>query len=267
MKPLLLFTLITLLLTAVTQASISVIGNLAHTTTLKPGDSFEGVILVRNNDKEPADIRLSQCDYLFQSDGSNDYAEAGKTPRSNAGWITVSPSRVKIAPGEMLPIRYKGKAPADPKLQGTYWSMILVEPNSVAAIAPDGRPDQVAVGLATTIRFAIQIVTQFGNSGTRSLQVTDKRLVQADGKRALQLDIANDGERLLIPQMTVELFDQGGASVGRFEAGRARIYPACSIRAKADLTDVPAGKYSAMVLLDSGDAQVMGAQYDLELAP
>lgn len=266
MKPLLLFTLITLLLTTATQASISVIGSLARTSTLKPGDSFEGVILVRNNDKEPADIRLSQCDYLFQSDGSNDYAEAGKTPRSNAGWITVSPSRAKLAPGETLPIRYKGKAPADPKLQGTYWSMIMVEPNSVAAIAPDGK-HQVAVGLATTIRFAIQIVTEFGNSGTRSLQVTDKRLVQADGKRALQIDIANDGERLLIPQMTVELFDQGGASVGRFEAGRARIYPACSVRAKADLTDVPAGKYIAMVLLDSGDAQVMGAQYDLELAP
>ena len=267
MKPLLLFTLITFLFTVITQAGISVIGNLARTTTLNPGDSFEGVILVRNNGKEPADIRLSQSDYLFQSDGSNDYAEAGKTPRSNAGWVTVSPSRVKIAPGETLPIRYKGKAPADPKLRGTYWSMILVEPNSIAAIAPDGRPDQVAVGLATTIRFAIQIVTEFGNSGTRSLQVTDKRLVQAEGKRALQLDIANDGERLLIPQVTVELFDQGGASVGRFEAGRARIYPACSVRAKADLTDVPAGKYSAMVLLDSGDAQVMGAQYDLELAP
>ena len=248
MKPLLLFTLITFLFTAATQAGISIVGNLARTTTLNSGDSFEGVILVRNNDKEPADIRLSQCDYLFQSDGSNDYAEAGKTPRSNAGWLTVSPLRVKIAPGETLPIRYKGKAPADPKLQGTYWSMILVEPNSVAALAPDGKPEQVAVGLATTIRFAIQIVTQFGNSGTRSLQVTDKRLVQADGKRMLQLDIANDGERLLIPQVTVELFDQGGASVGRFEAGRARIYPACSVRAKVDLTGVPAGKYAAMVL-------------------
>lgn len=267
MKPFLLFALLILSLTPAAHASISVIGNLARTSTLKPGDSFEGVILVRNNGKEPADIRLSQCDYLFQADGSNDYAEAGKTARSNAAWITLSPSRAKIAPGETLSIRYKGKAPADPKLQGTYWSMILVEPNSVAALAPDGKPNEVAVGLATTIRFAVQIVTEFGNSGTRSLRVADKRLVQAEGKRALQLDIANDGERLLIPQMTVELFDHGGASVGRFEAGRARIYPACSIRAKVDLTEVPAGKYSAMVLLDSGDAQVMGAQYDLELAP
>lgn len=142
----------------------------------------------------------------------------------------------------------------------------MVEPNSTPAITPEGKPDQVAVGLQTTIRFAIQIVTEVGQSGTRSLQVQDKRLVQGGGKRALELDIANDGERLLIPAMTVELFDQSGASIGRFDAGRARIYPACSVRAKVDLTDVPLGKYVAMVLLDSGDAQVMGAQYELDIA-
>jgi hypothetical protein len=127
--------------------------------------------------------------------------------------------------------------------------------------------DQLVVGLQTTIRFAIQIVTEIGKGGTRSLQVKDRRIEQGGGKRALQLDIANDGERLLVPMMTVELFDKGGASIGRFDAGRARIYPACSVRAKVDLTDVPLGKYVAMVLLDSGDAQVMGAQYDLEIVP
>ena len=89
----------------------------------------------------------------------------------------------------------------------------------------------------------------------------------AEGKRAFLLDIGNDGERLMVPMMTVELFDAQGATVGRFDAGRARIYPGCSVRAKADLTDVPPGKYTAMVLLDSGDAQVMGAQYDIKIAP
>jgi hypothetical protein len=143
----------------------------------------------------------------------------------------------------------------------------MVEPSSAPAITPDGKLDQVAVGLQTTIRFAIQIVTEIGKSGTRSLQVQEKRIVQGDGKRALHLDIANDGERLLVPMMTVELFDRQGASIGRFDAGRSRIYPTCSVRAKVDLTDVPPGKYAAMVLLDSGDAQVMGAQYDLEIIP
>lgn len=267
MKRLLLLILAICTLAGFSHAGVIVIGNLARTTTIKPGDPFEGVIFLKNTGHQMADTRVSQADYLFHADGSNEYGEPGRTPRSNAGWITVSPTRLKIAPGETLPVRYKGRAPADPKLQGTFWSMIMVEPSSAPAITPDGKVDQIAVGLQTSIRFAIQIVTELGKGGTRSLQVQDKRIVQGEGKRALQLDIANDGERLLVPMMTVELFDRRGASIGRFDAGRARIYPTCSVRAKVDLNDVPVGKYTAMVLLDSGDAQVMGAQYDLEIAP
>lgn len=267
MKRLLLTALALAALIGSSSAGVIVIGNLARTSTIKPGETFEGVIFLKNTDKQAAEARVSQTDYLCYSDGRNEYGEPGKAPRSNAGWITVSPTRLKIGPGETLPVRYKGRAPADPKLRGTFWSMIMVEPSSAPAITPEGKVNEVAVGLQTTIRFAIQIVTEVGQTGTRSLQVLDKRLVQGDGKRALQLDIGNDGERLLIPAMTVELFDKGGASIGRFDAGRSRIYPACSVRAKVDLTDVPGGKYVAMVLLDSGDAQVMGAQYDLEIVP
>ena len=267
MKHLLALILAALALADSARAGIIVVGNLARTSTIKPGESLDGIILIKNNDKESADVHVFQTDYLCYADGSNDYGAPGKATRSNAGWITVSPTRLKIAPGETQPVRYKGKVPVDPKLHGTFWSMIMVEPGSAPTITPEGKTNQVAVGLQTKIRFAVQIVTEVGQSGTRSLQVQEKRIVQGEGKRALQLDIANDGERLLLPMMTVELFDQGGASIGRFEAGRARIYPACSVRAKVDLTDVPAGKYAAMVLLDSGDAQVMGAQYDLELVP
>ncbi len=266
MKHLLILLLALCAATHISNAAVTVIGSLSRTATIKPGDPFEGVVFLKNTGKEPADVRVSQSDYLFRADGTNDYGEPGKTPRSNAGWITVSPTRVKISPGETLPVRYKGRAPADPKLRGTFWSMIMIEPGSAPAITPDGKVNQVAVGLQTAIRFAIQLVTEIGNAGTRSLKVQEKRIVQSDGKRTLQLDIANDGERLLVPMMTVELFDRQGASIGRFDAGRSRIYPTCSVRAKVDLSDVPPGKYTAMVLLDSGDAQVMGAQYELEIS-
>lgn len=264
MKSLIFFLFI--LIACDAPAGVVVIGNLARTSNIKPGDSFEGVVFLKNTDKQPAEARIFQTDYVSKADGTNDYGDPGKSPRSNAGWITVTPSRLKLAPGETLPVRYKGKAPADPKLVGTYWSMIMVEPSVAPAISPDGKVNQVAVGVQTTIRFGIQVVTEVG-PGKRSLCVQDKRIVAAEGKRAFLLDIGNDGERLMVPMMTVELFDAQGATVGRFDAGRARIFPGCSVRAKADLTDVPPGKYTAMVLLDSGDAQVMGAQYDIQIAP
>ncbi len=246
---------------------VSVVGSLARTANIKPGESFDGVIFLRNTDAEAADVRVFQTDYLFDADGNNVYGEPGSAPRSNAPWLSVSPKLLKLNPGETQPVRYKGAAPADPKLRGTFWSMVMIEPNSAPAVTPEDQPDKVAVGLQTTIRYAVQIVTEIGKDGAKSLKVLEKSIVQAEGKRTLQLDIGNDGEQLLIPAMTVELFDEKGASIGRFDAGRSRIYPACSVRTKVDLSGVPPGKYAAMVLLDSGDAQVMGAQYDLELQP
>ncbi|MEN3370009.1 MAG: hypothetical protein V7609_2152 [Verrucomicrobiota bacterium] len=267
MKPLLLSLFIVIALCSPSEAGVAVIGNLARTSTIKPGAAFEGVIFLKNTDSQAVDVRVSQTDYVSHADGSNIYGEPGSAPRSNARWFTVTPSLLKLAPGETQPVRYKGSAPADPKLHGTFWSMIMIEPNSAPPITPENQPDKVAVGLQTTIRFAVQIVTEVGRDSVKSLKVLEKSIVQAGGKRVLQLDIGNDGEQLLIPSITVELFDEKGASIGRFDAGRTRIYPSCSVRAKVDLSGVPAGKYAAMVLLDSGEAQVMGAQYDLELQP
>ncbi|MDB6139922.1 MAG: hypothetical protein JWO94_2994 [Verrucomicrobiaceae bacterium] len=250
------------------QAGVVVIGNLARTVNVKAGDNFEGVVFLKNTDKTGADVHLFQTDYTSQADGTNNYGEPGRAPRSNAEWITVSPTRVHLTAGETRPVRYKGRVPANSKLSGTYWSMLMVEPTSVSAPTPETKPDQVAVGLQTSIRFGIQLVTEVGKESKASLQVRDKRLVSSTAaRRSLELDIGNNGERLMIPAMTVELFDKSGASVGRFDAGRARIYPECSVRAKVDLSDIPEGKYAAMVLLDSGDSQVLGAQYDLEIAP
>jgi len=170
--------LILLLLTGLlptSQAGISVIGILARTATVEPGDAFDGVIFIKNNGTQSSDVRLFQTDYRSQSDGSNDYGEPGQALRSNADWITVSPTRLKLAPGETQPVRYQGRTPADGKLQGTYWSMIMIEPNAAPAITPDGKPETVAVGLQTTIRFAVQIVTEVGPGGRRNSNSSSNR--------------------------------------------------------------------------------------------
>ena len=262
-----LYILITIGLATV-HAGVVVVGNLARTVNVMPGDSFDGVIFLKNTDSASADVRTFQTDYQCKADGSNEYGLPGRTDRSNADWITVTPNRLRLNAGETRPVRYKGHVPQNSKLNGTYWSMLMVEPIVDAAPGPENKPDKVAMGLNTSIRFGIQLVTEVGKNGKASLQVAAKRLVSfPDNKRNLELDIANDGERLLIPAMTVELFDKTGATVGRFDAGRSRVYPGCSVRAKTDLTDIPDGKYTAMILLDSGDAQVLGAQYDIELTP
>ena len=249
------------------SASIAVVGSLSRSAKVEPGVTFDGVILLKNTDKVAGEARVFRTDYLFQADGSNTYGEPGSHARSNANWITVNAARVKLAPGETVPVRYKGKAPSDPSLRGSYWSMIMIEPMSGANELPSSDKDKVTVGLKTKIRMGVQIVTEVGRGAASKLQIDSKAVDKCDGKRSFFLDLNNTGERMLIPAVTVELFDRSGASIGRFEGGRVRIYPTCSARSRIDLTDVPPGRYNAMVLLDAGGDQVMGAQYDLQLDP
>lgn len=246
---------------------VIVIGTLARQSTVKPRQIFEGVVYLKNTEAQVTEAKIYQTDYLYSADGRTDYAEPGKNPRSNASWLTISPSQIKIAPNQTVTIRYKGQVPDKRDLRGTFWSMIMVEPNRPPAPIIQGKENEATLGIATAIRFGIQISTDVGNSGERNLRVLEKSLIKKEGKSHLQLDIENPGEHLMIPTISVELFDSKGASIGHFDGGHPRIYPACSIRSQVDLGDVPSGKYTAMVLLDNGDEHVMGAQYVLELGP
>jgi hypothetical protein len=262
MKKLLMALFVWTITLASSLAGVSVVGGLARSHPVKPGDSFEGIILVKNNSADPAEVRVYQTDYRFFADGSNFYDKPGSHPRSNAEWLTVRPSRFNIAPGEVVGIAYKGRVPAQPDLSGSYWSMVMVEPKA----APVAESAQLAgLALQTQIRYGVQLVTEIGESAPGALKVLEKKLLSADGKRTLQLDVENSGQRLMIPSVWLELFNPTGQSIGKFEAGRSRLYPGCSVRYNVDLTDVPAGKYSGLVIMDNGDESVMGAQYELEI--
>ena len=115
------------------------------------------------------------------------------------------------------------------------------------------------------MRYAIQIVTDIGGSGRKEIKLADRRLVANDGKWSLQLDVENTGERWLRPSVVAELYNGEGGYVGRFEGDRFRIYPGCSVRTSIGLNSLPAGKYSALIVLDSGDESVWGARYHIEI--
>ncbi len=260
-------------------AAVSVIGELTREESVQPGEKFEGTIKLRNTGETTCQVEVCQKDYSFHADGSNLYGDPGSAARSNASWLTVSPKRLTIPPKEDALVHYSGQVPQVTELAsissgleildgsdliGTYWSMVMIEPvpEAVAGTAEDETGD-VKFGIQTKVRYGIQIVTNIGDTGTPKIKFLDKKLVNREGKTILQLDIENTGERWLSPEVWVELYDSGGVQVGRFEGGKKRIYPTCSVRHKVDLTGVPKGRYNALVVVDNGDQYVFGARYDL----
>ncbi len=253
-------------LIASASMDISIVGGLTREAIVRPGDTLEGKILVSNNTTKEKQIRAYQTDYLCYADGRNTYGEPGSCERSNATWITVAPEQFAIPPEGSGTLYYTIRVPTEGELVGTYWSMLMVEPlteDSPEVVA--GGEGEPRVAVRTVMRYGIQMVTHIGNTGRESMQFGPKQLAADGTRRMLKVDVENTGERSLGPLVWAELYDTEGASIGRFEGQRMRIFPLCSVRYNIDLSGVPAGTYNALVVADNGDDNVFGTQAKLQI--
>lgn len=259
-----LFCLFSMFFISEAHASITVEGNLAQQTIMLPGESHEGILTLRNLGSEPAEVRVYQTDYSFSADGKTLYGNPAESPRSNAGWIFIQPNRLTIAPGSTSPVYYTIKLPDDQDIVGTYWSIIMVE--EITASSPQNSKSSKSMGINAIMRYGVQIITEIGETGTSSLAFLDKKLIiSEDGTKTFQIDLENDGEKWYIPELWVEIYDEAGNSVEHFEGSRRRIFPGSSVRHLIDISSISGGKYKMLIIVDTGDENVYGAEYDLEL--
>lgn len=245
--------------------AISLPGGLSIEKNLTVGGSASGSIVILNPGSKPETVRIYQTDYMFYADGKNEFGKPGSAPRSNASWITYSPNQLVVPAGGRAEVSYQISVPNDKDLRGTYWSVIMVEPVPESALEPPSpKKGQIAVGIQSVFRYAVQVITNIGDTGTRALEFADKKLEVKDGKTCLVLDVKNTGERWLVPEVYVDLFGKSG-QLGRYPGGRHRIFPGCSVRYTVDLGTLKPGKYSALVIADCGEEKVFGARYTLEV--
>jgi len=256
-----------LLIPYVSKAEVAIVGELAHEKKATVGESYQGVIFIRNSSEEAQEVKVYQTDYLFFFDGRSVFGEPGTIKRSNANWINFSPKRLTIPANEVSQVNYIVNVPADAALIGTYWSVLMVEgiPGSSSEAVGEEK-EGATLGIRQVIRYGIHMVTHIGDTGVRRLEFLKTRLLREGERKILQVDIENIGERLLKSFLWAELYDEEGSYVGRFEGGEfhIRIYPGTSVRYRVDLTQVPEGKYKALVVADSGGEDVFGITYTLE---
>jgi hypothetical protein len=261
--------LLLLLFSARINAQISVIGELSQDKDAKPGEKYEGVIVVKNDTNEPQEAKVYQTDYTFHFSGTNNYGEPGSNPRSNARWVSFSPSFLTIPPQGMMAMNFVVNVPSDreKKMVGTYWSMLMIEgiPKGSAESSLPAKENKAQMGIMQTIRYGVQVATHIAGTGTRNVKFLDVKLVsQEKQKRVLQVDIENTGDIGMRPETYVELFDENGMTKGKFPGTKFRMYPGTSVRQVIDVSSVSPGTYKAMVVVDAGGDDVFGAQYTVK---
>ena len=135
---------------------------------------------------------------------------------------------------------------------------------------PESSPESSLAGdvpqviITQIIRYGVQMITHIEETGQRKLEFLGTKLVREEEKRFLHVDVGNVGQRWLRPFLWVELYDDAGRYIGRFENNRRRIFPGTSVRFRVDLSGVPRGFYQGLVVADCGGDDIFGANITLE---
>jgi hypothetical protein len=119
--------------------------------------------------------------------------------------------------------------------------------------------------LTQTLRHAIQIVTEIGDSGSGAVAFRNARMSGAAENRLFQVDLENTGERWLRTDMWLELHDAEGRLLGRFPGKRRRTFPGTSVRNDVPLGSAPPGRYLGLLVADGGRNDLFGMQIELDL--
>jgi len=259
-----------LMLLPVAQAAVSIEGPLTHKKVIEPGQTYRGAIQVRNSANKMAEVRVYQRNYLSNAKGERLYLSLSNkkgAKRSNAHWISFRPEILRVPPKSVAAVHYIVRVPKSRHLEGTYWSVLMVEPIPESSpLSSKKRKKEVSVGIQQVMRFAIQMVSQIGDTGTGSLKLSNPRMYRdkADGdKRKFNIDIANNGSRWLVPLVWIDIFDTKGRHIGKFEGNQRRLYPGTSLRFTVDLSTLPKGRYRGLLIADAGEGEVYGSNISI----
>ncbi|WP_319500702.1 hypothetical protein [uncultured Draconibacterium sp.] len=243
------------------NANIVILNGLTHENNAETGEGYRGGIQVQNAGTEPRSVRVYQRDYWYSFTGESRHDEAGTLDRSNAAWINYSPRLLTLQPNETVVVDFEVTVPSVDTLKGTYWSVIMVE-----GIQPQDTAASTGVKIHTAIRYAVQIITNIGNTGKRDLQFLGLELTADENEtQVLKVAIENVGERILKPELNLELFNADGESIGVFKAERRKTYPTTSILLSLPLEGVKPGEYAAVLVADCDEDNIFGTNLTLEL--
>ena len=243
------------------EANVLVLNGLSHENQNQPGGQYRGQIEVQNNGITVESVKVYLRDYWFSYTGESKHDLPGTLARSNANWIKYNPQLLTIEPGEKTAIDYEVNIPADDTLRGTYWSVIMVE----GVVPPDTTASTGGVKISTAIRYAVQIITNIGESGRKDLQFLGLELGKEDDQSVLNVAVQNTGESIMKPEMSIEVFDQNGTSLGVFKAERRKTFPGTSIQFSIVLEGVKPGSYTAILVADCDEDHIYGTNISLEI--
>lgn len=257
------FILLLVCVAHISNANIVVLNGLTHSYSVEHGSIHSGQITIQNTSKEIRNIKVYINDYAYNANGEIFYGELGTSDRSNGSWIDLKANMISLKPNEKYELFYEILVPESTVFDGSYWSVIMIEP------ADDVEPnnDKSGINVQTVIRYAIQIVTTVQNLDSKSaITFANPEIQMNNGKRYLVCDIINDGDLFHKVSSSIDLFNaESGEEIGKINGNTVSLLPGLSKKISIDLTTLKKGSYQVVLLADCGEDNLYGLNIELNI--
>ena len=225
----------------------------------EPGASIGGTISLANPANSPLLVRTTISDWDYDASGNPEFFEANSLAQSAADWLTIDNPEFKIDGSARQDVAYEVQVPKD-AAPGTYWAAALFE-----AEDPDPAPGDTLAAFRIRVAFGLYV-----NVGAASSDATIAGMIgerTSGASYELQIRIANHGAAMAALTGHIDILDATGATPVTIPVKRVLALPHGERLLKANVWGpLPAGAYSALIVLNDGDATTdFAGQYDFAL--
>ncbi|MFO7546533.1 MAG: hypothetical protein R6W77_13660 [Trueperaceae bacterium] len=215
-----------------------------------PGETIAGVVRVTNPMEEVLRLRVYLSDWTLDPVGQFTFAEVGTLPASASPWITFSPSVLDVEPHATLEVRYDVQVPADASA-GTHQSVLFVESEPSEAV-----PGQMAATFSVRVGHVVYVnVPPLVKEGAITA-IFGEPPTAAGEPYHLTVLYENRGNAAQGVQGSLVVSDDRGEVAIEADVERNVVLPNSTRAFEINLHGLaPGGTYTALVVLDYGDAE------------
>ena len=232
---------------------------------LNPSLSGErtGILTVRNEGTVRAQATISIEDWDRAESGTNRFYDAGTLPQSCAQALRVFPRTLSLAAGETQSIRIELDSTAAGTTAGREcWSLVLVE-SAVPEAGPGGRTLLYRLRTGVKVYAAPAGLTMDGQVADVAMHTAARD--SANAKDTVEVAFQNTGTKHVVGRGRVEVRRPDNTTVVVVELPLAYALPGATMRVRAALPALAAGRYVVLAVVDYGGTEIAAAQLEHEV--
>ncbi len=247
----------------ISNASIIILNGLSHNYKVEKGNKYKGFVRIMNSSDSSQGVKLFLNDYSYKASGEIFYSKPSDYNRSNVDWIDLSSNYLTLKPKQRYDLYFEITVPENIDISGSFWSVLIVEP--VDDIKPSN--DKEGIKVRSVVRYAIQIITTLEDDLAKAnLEFQNVKVNKNDGKRILEIDIANTGELYHKVNLRTEIYSSVDGSETEIIKGNIQgLFPETSKRFYVDISKIQKGDYKLILLADCQNDLIFGQNIDLSI--